>query len=99
MWATNYIEQLKQGATVRFRPTGNSMRGRIESGQLVTVQPIREHIQVGDVVLCRCNGKQWLHLVSAIGQDGRYQISNNNGHVNGWTTRSNVFGVVTGVEP
>ena len=99
MWATKYIEALRQGKTVTFRPTGNSMRGRIESGQLVTVEPVSRPIAVGDAVLCKCAGKQWLHLVSAIGADGRYQISNNKGHVNGWTSRSNIFGVVTSVEP
>jgi hypothetical protein len=38
-WATKYIEQLSRGETVQFRPRGNSMRGKIENGQLVTVAP------------------------------------------------------------
>jgi len=99
MWATQYIELLKQGNTVKFRPHGNSMQGRIESGQLVTVEPVFRAVEVGDVVLCKVDGKQWLHLVSAVGSDGRFQISNNKGHVNGWTTAKNVFGIVTNVEP
>ena len=36
-WATKYIEQLSRGEAVQFRPRGNSMSGKIESGQLVTV--------------------------------------------------------------
>jgi hypothetical protein len=36
--------------------------------------------------------------VVAVGSDGRYQIGNNKGHVNGWCTAANVFGVVTKVE-
>lgn len=100
MWATQYIELLKQGQTVKFRPHGNSMQPRIESGQLVTVEPVNGRvINVGDVVLCKVDGRQWLHLVTAIGSDGRYQISNNKGHVNGWCTASNIFGVVVEVEP
>ena len=99
MWATQYIALLQQGQTVKFRPHGNSMQPRIESGQLVTVTPCKpEGVKVGDVVLCKVDGKQWLHLVSAIGSDGRFQISNNKGHINGWTTLKNVFGVVTAVE-
>jgi len=98
MWATQYIALLQQGQTVKFRPHGNSMQPRIESGQLVTVAPNLQ-AQVGDIVLCKVDGKQWLHLVSAIGSDGRYQISNNKGHVNGWTTSKNIFGVVILVEP
>lgn len=90
---------MKNGETVKFRPHGNSMQGRIESGQLVTVSPLAAPPSEGDVVLCKCNGRQWLHLVSAVGSDGRFQISNNKGHVNGWTTLENIFGVVTNIEP
>lgn len=39
-WATKYIEELQLGNTVQFRPRGNSMEGKISSGQLVTVEPI-----------------------------------------------------------
>jgi len=100
MWATQYIEQLKLGNVVKFRPHGNSMQPRIESGQLVTVNPLGPNVPVvGDIVLCKVEGRQWLHLVSAIGSDGRFQISNNKGHVNGWTSISNIFGIVTSVEP
>lgn len=98
MWATKYIEQLKQGKTVSFRPTGNSMQGRIESRQLVTVAPLSAPPKAGDIVLCKCGGNQWLHLVSAVGADGRYQISNNKGYVNGWTTLANIFGIVTHID-
>lgn len=98
MWATQYIELLRAGNTVRFRPHGNSMQPRIESGQLVTVEPVFRPIVPGDIVLCKVEGRQWLHLVSAVGSDGRYQISNNKGHVNGWCTEQNVFGIVTAVE-
>jgi len=38
-WATPYIEKLRRGETVQFRPRGNSMAGKIESGQLCTVVP------------------------------------------------------------
>jgi len=99
MWATQYIELLNQGQIVKFRPHGNSMQPRIESGQLVTVTPVTNEIQVGDIVLCKVDGRQWLHLVSAIGSDGRYQISNNKGHINGWCVKNNIFGLVIKVEP
>jgi len=95
----DHVEALKAGQTIRFRPRGNSMRPRIESGQLVTVAPCAlGEAQVGDIVLCKVDGKQWLHLVHAIGADGRYQIGNNRGHINGWATPDNVFGIVTGIE-
>lgn len=99
MWATSYIEALRAGETVSFRPRGNSMRPKIESGQLVTVSPVGEReLQTGDIVLCKVSGHQYLHIITAIDQDGRCQISNNRGHINGWTQRQNVFGVVVKVE-
>jgi hypothetical protein len=47
------------------------------------------------VVLCKVHGTYYLHLITA--KDGqRFQISNNKGHVNGWT--KTIFGKVTKVE-
>jgi hypothetical protein len=93
-WATKYIEQLSRGETVRFRPRGNSMSGKIESGQVVTVAPIGNYkIEIGSIVLCKVNGNQYLHLVKAMSGE-RFQIGNNRGRINGWTSRSNIFGIV-----
>lgn len=91
-WATQLINQLQQGQTISCRPKGNSMSGKIESGQLVTISP-SESYQVGDIVLCKVKGKQYLHLISAI-KGNQFQISNNHGFVNGWITVKNIFGKV-----
>jgi SOS-response transcriptional repressor LexA len=94
-WASAWIAQLAGGKTVEFRPRGNSMSGKIESGQLVTIEPLGEHeIETGDIVLCKVNGTQYLHLVKAC-SNNRFQIGNNRGRINGWTTRRNIFGIVT----
>jgi hypothetical protein len=94
-WATQYIGQLQQEQMVQFRPRGNSMSGKIDSGQLVTVRPIGERkIEIGDIVLCKVNGVQYLHLVKAV-QGDRFLIGNNRGRINGWTQRRNIFGIVT----
>src|SRR5262245_48765465 len=96
-WATKYIEQLSRGEIVQFRPRGNSMSGKIDSGQLVTLVPADNHqIEVGSIVLCKVNGTQYLHLVKAI-SGARFQIGNNRGRINGWTSRRNIFGIVTGI--
>jgi hypothetical protein len=96
-WATKYIEQLSRGEAVKFRPRGNSMTGKIENGQLVTVQPIGDKkLGIGDIVLCKVNGVQYLHLIKAISGD-RFQIGNNRGRINGWTSRRNLFGIVVTV--
>lgn len=95
-WANRYIQKLQNGETVQFRPHGNSMQGKIESGDLVTVSPDISEIKIGDIVLCKVGFNQYVHLVKA--KDGdRYQIGNNKGHINGWTTK--VFGKVIKVEP
>jgi hypothetical protein len=72
-WASEYIVRLQNGETVQLRPRGNSMKGKIESGQLCTVEPVDPTtLKVGDIVLCKVNGKQYLHLVKAI-QGGMVQ--------------------------
>ena len=99
-WATQYIAMLQEGETVQFRPRGNSMVGKIESGQLCTVEPIDnpETLAVGDIVLCKVNGRQYIHLIKAI-QGKRFQIGNNRGRINGWISANSVFGKCIRVEP
>jgi hypothetical protein len=95
-WATHYIAELLEGKTVEFRPRGNSMTGRISSGQLCTVVPADRDPVKNDVVLCKVRGSQYLHIVSAVRGD-QFQISNNHGHINGWTTRKNIYGILSKV--
>lgn len=97
-WASGHIERLKGGETVSFRPRGNSMAGKVESGQLCTVEPVgAEAPRVGDVVLCKVNGREYLHLVRAV-QGARFQIGNNRGRINGWVAAGAIFGRCVRVE-
>lgn len=74
------------------------MVGKIDSGQLCTVAPLDDHpLAVGDIVLCRVAGAQYLHLVKAM-QGERCQIGNNRGGINGWITRRQIFGRLISVE-
>jgi SOS-response transcriptional repressor LexA len=95
-WA-EHVQTLATGKTVQCRPKGQSMIGRIESGQLITISPAKaSDLKTGDIAFCRVNGHYYVHLVKAVGQDGRLQIGNNHGHINGWTKA--VYGKVTKVE-
>ncbi len=96
-WASFHIEKLMALETIKFRPRGNSMTGIVNNGQLVTVEPILVAPKVGDVVLCKVKGREYLHIIRA--SDGeRFLIGNNRGKLNGWTARKNIFGLLINVE-
>ena len=97
-WATGYIDRLRRGQAVSFRPRGNSMTGKIESGQLCTVEPVDPAtLAVGDIVLCKVKGSEYLHLVKAI-RGRQFQIGNNRGGVNGWVGKNALYGRATKIE-
>jgi hypothetical protein len=99
-WAAHYIARLKAGESVSFRPRGNSMAGKIDSGQLCTVVPIADHsaLRPGEIVLCKIGGSEYLHLVKAV-QGERFQIGNNRGRINGWVSAKSIFGRCVKIEP
>lgn len=69
------------------------MSGKIESGQLCTVKPVRDvsTLKVEDIVLCKVNGNEYLHLIKAI-QGKRFQMGNNRGFTNGWIGPNSIYG-------
>ena len=98
-WATFAIEKLRNGEAVQIRPHGHSMKGKVNDGDLVTVEPCNpEELSVGDIVLVRVKGNDYLHLIKAMNQ-GRFLIGNNRGRVNGWVGRNCIYGIATKVEP
>lgn len=72
----------------------------IRSRQLVAVAPVDpSKLVVGDIVLARVAGTVYVHLVSAVDPAReRVQISNNRGHVNGWTSHDRVFGICVAID-
>lgn len=91
------VERLLAGETIKkYKEGGNSMVPRIYSRQPVDIRPIDKDLEVDDIVFARIGNRYFLHLISAINADGsRVQISNNHGHINGWTPIANVFGLVS----
>lgn len=97
-WASHHIEKLKKGETVQFRPKGNSMVGKINSGDLCTVEPLKETMPaIDEIVLCKVKGNQYLHLVKSI-RGSQFLIGNNRGGENGWIGASQIFGRCIKVE-
>ncbi|MEM6928277.1 MAG: hypothetical protein AAF602_15190 [Myxococcota bacterium] len=93
-WVNDARKELAAGRSVTIRPVGGSMRGRIESGQPVTLAPVEPgDVQADDVVLVAWRGNFLLHLVLEV-DDDRLKIGNNLGKVNGWVERGSVVGRV-----
>ena len=63
------------------------------------MEPLGERaLHVGDIVLVRVHGHEYLHLVKAIqGTEGhaRYLIGNNRGGIDGWVGRRAIAGIAT----
>ena len=82
----NKRELLASGQTIVTSEKGNSMTPRIKSGQKHELTPCTlEEIEVGDIAYAKVHGRWFTHLVTAKNEQKGVQISNNHGHVNGWT--------------
>lgn len=97
-WSDFAVTELQAGRMVTISPRGNSMTPKIESGAVVTLEPIIdvEVLEKNDIVLVSIGQTVYLHLISAMEKD-RIQISNNHGHVNGWTSKNKVYGRVINI--
>ncbi len=97
-WVNNARKELASGRQVQIRPFGGSMRGRIESGQLVTLVPVDpSEVRLDDVVLVERRGNFLLHIVKEVRED-QLLIGNNVGKINGWVSSTAVIGKVIAVE-
>lgn len=94
------LNTLLEKGEVTFKPHGNSMTGKINSGDQVVVKQVPVYtLRVGDAVYAKVKGNYYLHLISAIDEGtGKYQISNNHGYVNGWINYNNIYGLCVKVK-
>jgi hypothetical protein len=97
-WVKDALEELNKGNETSLRPLGGSMRGRIESGQLVTLKSaVPAEIEKNDIVFILWKGNYLLHLVTDK-KDGQIQIGNNIGKINGWIPFEALIAKVINVE-
>lgn len=90
------VNCLKKGQDFTMQVFGRSMVPIIESGSKLTFRQTNDY-RIGDVVLSRVKGR-WVdaHKITKIDAHGRFMISNNRGHDNGWASK--VFGRVIAIE-
>lgn len=90
------VIELGKGREVQIPAPGNSMAPLVKNGQRIVLSPIEGEAEKGDIVLAKISGHYYIHKVSGIRRTKSsilYQISNQSGHVNGWTNQ--VYGKVT----
>ena len=63
----------------------------------MTLEPCNpDELVVGDIVLVRVHGNDYLHLLKAINQ-GRFLIGNRGG-INSWVGGNSIYGIATKIE-
>ena len=88
------IKELDEVGETSLKVSGNSMTPLIKTKSLLVLKQTNDY-QVGDAVLCKVKGNIYVHKITRVDAEGRYLISNNKGHDNGWT--KNIYGRVTRV--
>lgn len=97
-WVKKALKELSKNGTCQIRPQGGSMKGRIESGQLVTIEKVNlEQVNIEDAALVKWKGNYLLHIIKEIKEE-EVLIGNNLGKLNGWIPIRDVIGIVVKVE-
>ena len=66
-WVNDALKELSETGQCTIRPEGGSMRGRIESGQLVTIKSVGPtELQVEDAAFVKWKGNYLLHIIKEI---------------------------------
>lgn len=97
-WVKDALKELSETGRCEIRPQGGSMKGRIESGQLVTIVKIKpEEIEIEDVAFVKWKGNYLLHIIKEIKEE-EVLIGNNLGKINGWIPLRDVVGKVLKIQ-
>ena len=97
-WAKAAIEALLRGEQSTLLYHGDAMQGRIDDGAEVTLAPVEPgELKVGDVVLARVKGEDYLHLITAIDRS-TFFVGDNVGGIGGWIEKDALHGVVVKIE-
>ncbi len=93
------MERLQNSLSAEVRPRGHSMKGLIDDGDLVTLEPLLSHeLAPGDIVLVRVPGKRFSHIVLhkiVSVEEGIFLIGSHQGRIDGWVERADIYGFAT----
>lgn len=79
------IKQLEEHGTGIMKCFGNSMKPILDNPS-TCVYKKQDSYEIGDIVFAKVRGRFIdAHKITKKGDDGRYLISNNHNHDNGWT--------------
>jgi signal peptidase I len=93
-WAGPYISKLKTGKIVPVTVFSTSMNPYLQQGDVVMLQPAsKDTILVGDFVLCRVSGRDYLHRVVSKNGD-KFLIADGTGTKKGSAVYGQIFGRV-----
>jgi len=93
-WVKDALKTLQNEGQCDVRPFGGSMKGRIESGQLVTIKTIDGNdVKIDDAIFIKWKGNYLIHLVKEI-TETEILIGNNLGKINGWISKEDVIAKV-----
>lgn len=92
------LDRLAKGETIYgYCESGNSMTPLISHREPVDLSPVdTSKLEVDDIVLAKVAGRFYMHKITAI-KDGRVQIGNNHGHINGTTSLNKVYAIVSAI--
>ena len=87
------IEAIKKEGECFIQGFGGSMEPILHSGDVFKFSLVQDDTKLNknDIVFCKVHGNLFLHKIIAINGD-RIQIGNNQGKINGWTNRKNIYG-------
>lgn len=98
------INILLSEGKVLMKPRGNSMVPIIHSGDEIEISlpegGLNSPYNKGDAVYCKVKGNYYVHLIKAVKYENdkyMYQIGNNKGGINGWTSQDKIYGKVLSV--
>ena len=87
---------LKRGEICKVTNYDRFMIPILKPGQSVICVIVTENtiLHKNNIVLCKIDGKYYLRKITAIKNGVTYQISDNHGHIEGFISKKNIFGVV-----